>query len=71
MINAGTLVRLLNVSPGDMEGVLEGLDDVFQNELEDIGRVYKKVAGFETESVNVKPNETEDASEIAAAICKV
>ncbi|KAF2826205.1 FAD/NAD(P)-binding domain-containing protein [Ophiobolus disseminans] len=40
----------------------EGFDDVYdvipREELEEIGRVYKKVAGFEMESVNVKARET-------------
>lgn len=40
----------------------DGFDNVYdvipKEELEDIGRVYKKVAGFEMESVNVKSKET-------------
>ncbi|GJC84853.1 5-methylphenazine-1-carboxylate 1-monooxygenase [Colletotrichum liriopes] len=45
----------------------DGFENVYdvvpKEELEDIGRVYKKVAGFEMESVNTKAKETEDASE--------
>ncbi|KZL84568.1 salicylate 1-monooxygenase [Colletotrichum incanum] len=45
----------------------DGFDNVYdvvpKEELEDIGRVYKKVAGFEMESVNTKAKETENASE--------
>ncbi|KAK1625268.1 hypothetical protein BDP81DRAFT_483945 [Colletotrichum phormii] len=38
-------------------------DVVPKDGLEDIGRVYKKVAGFEMESVNKKAQETEGVSE--------
>ncbi|KAK1673215.1 hypothetical protein BDP55DRAFT_227463 [Colletotrichum godetiae] len=45
----------------------DGFDNVYdvvpKDELEDIGRVYKKVAGFEMESVNKKAQETEGVSE--------
>jgi 2-polyprenyl-6-methoxyphenol hydroxylase-like FAD-dependent oxidoreductase len=45
----------------------EGFENVYdvipKEELEEIGRVYKKVAGFEMESVNVKARETEGVSE--------
>ena len=41
----------------------DGFNNVYdvipKDELEEIGRVYKKVAGFEMESVNVKARETE------------
>ncbi|KDN70395.1 putative monooxygenase [Colletotrichum sublineola] len=38
-------------------------DVVPKEELEEIGRAYKKVAGFEMESVNAKAQETEGVSE--------
>ncbi|KAK1461658.1 monooxygenase [Colletotrichum melonis] len=45
----------------------DGFENVYdvvpKNELEDIGRVYKKVAGFEMESVNKKAQETDGISE--------
>lgn len=45
----------------------DGFENVYdivpKDELEDIGRVYKKVAGFEMESVNTKAKNTEGASE--------
>ncbi|OAL55525.1 FAD/NAD(P)-binding domain-containing protein [Pyrenochaeta sp. DS3sAY3a] len=47
----------------------DGFENVYdvipKEELEDIGRVYKKVAGFEMESVNVKARETEGVAEKA------
>ncbi|KXH44934.1 monooxygenase [Colletotrichum nymphaeae SA-01] len=45
----------------------DGFENVYdvvpKDELEDIGRVYKKVAGFEMESVNKKAQETEGIDE--------
>lgn len=45
----------------------EGFENVYdvipKEELEEIGRIYKKVAGFEMESVNVKARETQGESE--------
>lgn len=47
----------------------DGFENVYdvipKEELEDIGRVYKKVAGFEMDSVNVKATETEGVAEKA------
>jgi hypothetical protein len=37
-------------------------DVIPKEELEDIGRIYKKVAGFEMDSVNSKAKETESES---------
>ncbi|KAK6215758.1 salicylate 1-monooxygenase [Colletotrichum tabaci] len=45
------------------DGFRNVYDVVPKDELEDIGRVYKRVAGFEMESVNTKAKETEGASE--------
>ncbi|TEA22113.1 5-methylphenazine-1-carboxylate 1-monooxygenase [Colletotrichum sidae] len=45
----------------------DGFENVYdvvpKEELEDIGRVYKKVAGFEMDGVNAKAQETEGVSE--------
>ncbi|XPS68151.1 hypothetical protein M3J09_000441 [Ascochyta lentis] len=45
----------------------DGFDNIYdvipKEELESIGTVYKKVAGFEMDSVNVKARETEGESE--------
>jgi hypothetical protein len=44
----------------------DGFENVYdvipKEELEDIGRIYKKVAGFEMDSVNSKAKETESES---------
>jgi hypothetical protein len=44
----------------------DGFENVYdiipKEELEDIGRIYKKVAGFEMDSVNTKAKETESES---------
>jgi hypothetical protein len=44
----------------------DGFENVYnvipKEELEDIGRIYKKVAGFEMDSVNMKAIETENES---------
>jgi hypothetical protein len=41
------------------DGFSNVYDVIPKEELEEIGRAYKKVAGFEMESVNVKARETE------------
>lgn len=45
------------------DGFANVYDIIPKEELEGIGRVYKQVAGFEMESVNVKARETEGISE--------
>lgn len=45
------------------EGFANVYDVIPKEELEDIGRAYKKVAGFEMESVNAKAKETEGMSD--------
>jgi 2-polyprenyl-6-methoxyphenol hydroxylase-like FAD-dependent oxidoreductase len=45
------------------EGFTNVYDIIPKEELEEIGRIYKKVAGFEMDSVNIKARETKGESE--------
>lgn len=47
------------------DGFSNVYDVIPKEELDEIGRVYKKVAGFEMDSVNEKARETEGSDERA------